>query len=304
MSSLPPEVEAELRRRAQAQSPSPPPGPQFELPSAPTVPTGGAGPGAPPHAEEHKPHPWRWLGSIGAALAVLFGKVKYLAFLGKFLIPLVKTGGTMLISVWVYAQRGGWWWAVGFVLSIFVHEMGHVFAAWRLGVPVSAPIFIPGFGALILHQRVNSVWKDAVIGIGGPVAGALAAVACLLAYMVTGSELMMSLAFTGALINLFNLLPIFPLDGGWITGAVSPRIWIIGAIVMLAGLLTGYIRNPFIIILLLLSLPRLWKGIRHGDITPEGQEPVTPKQRVIMGLSYVGLAGFLAWFMSFTHIEP
>jgi Zn-dependent protease len=290
---LPPEVEAELRRRAQGNGVTPPP----ETDAAP--PTSGLG-------------AWlvRW-GPVGVMLFFLFKKLGTLAVFGKYLLPALKflklgkiltTSGTMLLSVVVYAQRLGWPFAVGFVLSIFVHEMGHVYVAWRMGVPVSAPIFIPGFGALILQKRAaRSVWDEALIGIGGPVGGTLAALLCLAAYGVTGSPLMLALAYAGAMINLFNLIPIMPLDGGWITGAVSPRLWLIGLLGMVALFLAGWIRNPLILLLLLLSLPRLWHGLRHGKIASEDGTEVTPHQRLTMGCAYIALCGLLLWLMGRTH---
>jgi Zn-dependent protease len=228
--------------------------------------------------------------------------LKYLPLLLKFGLVALKTGGTMLLSIWFYAFRFGWWFALGFVLCILVHELGHVFAAWRLGVPVSAPIFIPGMGALILQKRAaRSAWDEALIGIGGPVAGALAGLACLVLYQVTGNPMMLGLAYFDFLINLFNLAPVFPLDGGWITGAVSPRIWLLGMVGMTAAFLTGQVRNPMILFLLFLSLPRLWRGLTTGEMMQPGAEPTTPQQRVTMGLAYVGLAGLLFWLTGYTH---
>jgi Zn-dependent protease len=181
--------------------------------------------------------------------------------------------------------------------------MGHVFVAWRMGVPVSAPIFIPGFGALILQKRrARSAWDEALIGIGGPVAGTLAGLVCLLCYYRTGSRLMLGLAYTGFFINLFNLAPIFPLDGGWITGAISPRIWLFGLLAMIVAVATGFIRNPFIFLLLIISFPRLWQGLRTGNVTPKGGVPTTAQQRLTMGLSYVGLCGLLLWLMAQTRV--
>jgi Zn-dependent protease len=236
-------------------------------------------------------------------LAIAAGKLKFLLPLAKFGLPALKTGGSMLVSLVVYAQVYGWWFALGFVLSIFIHEMGHVFAAWRLGIPVSAPLFIPGFGALILQkQRAKSPWEEALIGIGGPVAGTLAALFCLLVYGLTGSPLMLALAFMGFFLNLFNLLPIFPLDGGWITGAISPRLWLVGILALVAGYAVGLLHNPLILVLLLFSLPRLWIGLKTGDVTPEGGVPVTPRQRWTMGVSYLALCGLLLWLMAHTHV--
>jgi Zn-dependent protease len=286
---LPPEVEAELRRRVRAEA---------------------VGETAAPPAEEAPPPTPGWqdrlklLGPAGALLILLLGKAKYLALGMKFIVPALKTGGTMLLSMAVYAQMWGWWYAAGFVLSILAHEMGHVYVAWRMGVPVTAPLFIPGFGALILQKRAaKSAWDEALIGIGGPVAGTLAALACLTAYQITGSPLMLALAYTGFFLNLFNLAPIFPLDGGWITGAVSPRLWLVGIVGMVALFVTGVLRNPLILLLVFLSLPRLLHGMKTGDVTPQGGVPVSPQQRILMGISYVGLCGLLAWLMAHTYVE-
>src|SRR5207253_8577684 len=119
------------------------------------------------------------LGPIGAFLALVAGKLKWLLALGKFMLPALKTGITMLVSIGYYSLLFGWPFAAGFVLCILVHELGHVFVAWRMGVPVSAPLFIPGMGALILQKRwARSAWDEALIGIGGPVAGTAAGLAC------------------------------------------------------------------------------------------------------------------------------
>jgi Zn-dependent protease len=291
---LPPEVEEELRRRAQATT----------------------------NATVQEPR-WRlWakrLGPLGAVLIFLLIKLKGFTVIGKFLLPVLQwlkvakltavlgkvltTGGTMLLSVVVYAQRFGWSFAAGFVLSIFVHELGHVYAAWRKGVPVSAPIFIPGLGALILQKRkAKSVWDDAVIGIGGPVAGTVAGIACYMLHTLTGSELMLALAYTTFLLNLFNLIPVFPLDGGWIAAAVSPRLWLVGIIGLGFLFFIGWVRNPFIFLLILLAVPHLWKGITRGDVSSEETASVNSAQRVKMGLAYVGLCAFLAWMMMVSHL--
>lgn len=301
--TLPPEVEAELRRRLQASSAPPAPAPplaEFSLPGA--YPDGGSGvaavPPKPGFLEKLKA-----FGPVGVFLVFLLTKLKFLAFAAKFVLPLLKTGGTMIVSVWFYALLFGWRFGVGFVLSILIHEMGHVYAAWRLGIPVSAPIFIPGMGALILQKEAaKSTWQEALIGIGGPVGGTLAAVFCYGLYVLTGNPLFGALAYTGALINLFNMIPIMPLDGGWITGAISPRIWLVGTIAMVGLFATGVVRNPLIIFLVLLSLPRLWQGLKHGDVTPPGGVPVTSHQRLTMGVSYVSLAAFLLWLMSVSQV--
>jgi Zn-dependent protease len=305
---LPPEVEAELRRRVQAASAVPaapaavpPPLADFNLSAAGEPPRRLSGPPVPP-----KPgflDRLKAFGPAGIFLVFILGKLKFLGFAWKFLLPALKTGSTMLVSIWFYQLFFGWKFAAGFVLCILVHELGHVFAAWRLGIRVSAPVFIPGMGALILQKQVpKSAWDQAIIGIGGPVGGTLAALACWGLYYLTGNPLLLALTYTAAFLNLFNLIPLVPLDGGWITGAVSPRIWLFGAVGMGALFLSGWVRNPFILLLLLLSLPRLWHGLRHGDATPEGGIPVTSHQRITMGTCYVSLCAFLVWLMAHTHL--
>src|SRR5262245_57794092 len=141
--------------------------------------------------------------------------------------------------------------------------MGDVFVAWRMGIPVTAPIFIPGVGALILQkQRAKSAWDEALIRIGGPLAGTAAGLFYLFLAYGARSPLLLALAYTTFAINLFNLAPIFPLDGGWITGAVSPRLWLVGLVGLVIMFAVGTLRNPLILLLLLFSLPRLLHGLK------------------------------------------
>jgi len=235
----------------------------------------------------------------------------FLAVAGKWLLPGFKllkaskfllTSGTMLLSVWYYAQMYGWTYAAGFVFAILIHELGHVYFAWREGIPVSAPVFIPGFGALILlKDNLKSAYSDAVIGIGGPLFGALCAVAYWGLYFVTGNPLFIALAYTAFLLNLFNMAPIYPLDGGRIVSCVSPYLLIIGYVMLIAATVTGFIRNPLVYILVIMSVPHVWTRLRNRD---EDVHPVptTKNQRLGMGLAYVSLAALLAWGMGHTHL--
>src|SRR6185436_6570144 len=134
--------------------------------------------------------------------------------LGKVLL----TGGTMLISVFAYALIYGWWYAVGFVLLIFVHEMGHYLAARQRGLDVGAPTFIPFVGAWIeMKQRPHNVETEAYVGLAGPLVGTLGALVCYFAGRHLNNQLLLALAYSGFILNLFNLIPVSPLDGGRIT---------------------------------------------------------------------------------------
>ncbi len=258
--------------------------------------------------------PWqRFLAVVAAAgIAVAkFGKGLLLSL--KLLLPGLKvaklglifgklftTGGTMLLSIWFYATMWGWKFAVGFVLSIFVHELGHVYAAYQRGIPVSAPVFIPGMGAMILHRSSSrTIWDDALIALGGPLWGGAAGVVLLIGADQLHSPMLQALAYTTFLINLFNLIPIMPLDGGWIVRAVSPKLWLLGAVGIGAMVVTGHLHNPLVFILLILSVPQMWRVLRHG--APDDAS-VTPERRMNMGFAYVVLCGTLAWLMGESHL--
>lgn len=178
-----------------------------EAPAAPTpAPSGGTA---------------RWTGLAAAALALLWkGKTLLLLVFGKlkFLLLGLSKASTVLsmfASFGVYAALWGWKYAAGFVLCIYVHEIGHVVALRRFGIPASAPMFIPGFGALVrMNAYPATAREDAAVGIAGPIWGAGAALAVLLAAWALSSPLLFAIASTAAHINLFNLLPIGSLDGG------------------------------------------------------------------------------------------
>src|SRR6202795_8629 len=117
---------------------------------------------------------------VGVVIAKFFAKLKFFILPAlKFLPILLKSGGTMLISIWAYALFFGWPFAVGFVLLMFVHECGHLIVAKGFGLKVSAPVFIPFMGAFILLKDApRNAWMEACVGIGGPILGSLGALAC------------------------------------------------------------------------------------------------------------------------------
>lgn len=177
------------------------------------------GPLAPP------PEPKNWkkrVGPLGAlgAMAAKFWSVLLLALTKlKFLLfglTKLKTLLTMFASMGLYWTLYGWKFGVGFVLGIYVHEMGHIWALRRFGLRASAPMFIPGFGAFVsLYDSPSSVGEDARIGLAGPIWGAGAALAFLLPGVADGSGgIWLALAHATAYINLFNLIPVWQLDGG------------------------------------------------------------------------------------------
>jgi Zn-dependent protease len=252
----------------------------------------------------------RTLKRIGAAVLVALvlvvkfaGKLKFAILpLLKFLPTLLKTGGTMLLSIWAYAVFWGWKFAVGFVLLIFVHESGHLIAARRLGLKnVGAPVFIPFMGAFIaLRDAPRNAWIESVVGIGGPVAGAVGSAICHWIFIQFDAPLFGALAYTGYFLNLFNLIPIGQMDGGHVATALSPWLWILGYLAM-GWMIWQHPYNIIIWLMVLLGLPRLILLFRARSNEEKRYFEVTPGQRWTMGLGYFGLIGLLVLGMNIAH---
>lgn len=172
-------------------------------------PLDGAAPGGTkPHPSQGAAKAW----ALGvAALVFILTKAKLLVLGLTKMITLLS----MLAFLGVYWSLFGWKFAAGIVVSIYIHEMGHVAALRRSGIPASAPLFIPGLGAFVrLHMSPPDARTDARIGLAGPVWGLGAAVAAYLAYLATGAPIWAAITHVGAFLNLFNLIPIWQLDGG------------------------------------------------------------------------------------------
>ena len=225
--------------------------------------------------------------------------LKFGGLLLKFKV--VTTGASMLVSIAAYTWIWGLPFAIGFVLLIFVHELGHVFELRRQGVRASAPLFIPFLGAMIgMKELPDDAWKEARVALAGPVLGSVGAAACWIAGEATGSELLVALAFTGFFLNLFNLIPIVPLDGGRAAGALHPALWFVG-LLMMVGLVV--VRpNPLLVVIVVLGGLDLWSRWRQrGDMGDYYR--LTVAQRVGVAVVYLGLVAALGVAMSVTHVE-
>ena len=249
----------------------------------------------------------KYLGPVGGLLVLLFnflGKLKFIVLpVIKFLPIILKTGGTMIISVWAYAMIWGWWFAAGFVALIFVHECGHLVFARRLGLKVGAPVFIPFMGAFIaLKDAPRNAWIEAWVGIGGPLFGALGAAVCSGIYIATGNPFFSALAHTGYFLNLFNLAPVGFLDGGRIATAISPWLWVIGLAVLVAQLFVHM--NFLLIMILVMSAPRVFSLFRRKSDEEKRYFEVTPKQRFTMAILYFGLVALLVAGMHYSYVIP
>jgi Zn-dependent protease len=245
----------------------------------------------------------KFLAPLGVVGALLLKFKALLLPVLKFFPVLLKTGGTMFVTIWVYAMAWGWWFAAGFVLLIFVHECGHLLAAKRFGLKVGAPVFIPFMGALIaLKEAPRNAWIEANVGIGGPLLGTFGAVCCYGLYMVTGNPLFQGLAYTGFFLNLFNLAPIGILDGGRIVTALSPWLWLVGLVIVGMLMVTHF--NFILLLILIISLPRLFSLFRKRTAEEARYFEVTPGQRWTMAGLYFGLVAFLVLAMHLTHVRP
>lgn len=209
------------------------------------------------------------LAGIGALLLAILSKAKGLLVGLKFLSlgKVLTTGGTMLLSIGVYAMAFGLPFAAGFVLLIFIHEMGHAVWIRRHGLRAGAPVFIPFVGAMIaLKDQPRNARVEAEIAIAGPIAGGLGALACWGLGLATGRPIFAALAYTGFFLNLFNCLPVSPLDGGRVAAAISRWLWIAGLAVALP--LVVWSHHPILIVIVILGGVRAFKSFRSPE---EGQ---------------------------------
>src|SRR3712207_369706 len=186
-----------------------------------------------------------WAPIIG--LGLLIWKFKFV-LVAIFKFKIFTVAGSMLVSLGAYALIGGWKWAAGLIVLLFVHEMGHALEAKRQGLKVSAPLFIPFLGAVIaLKQMPPNAWREAQLALAGPIIGSLGAVGFWVAAEAFDSARLQEIAWTGFFLNLFNLLPIVPLDGGRAVAALHPAFWAVG----LAGLvgLVFIAPNPILLLI-------------------------------------------------------
>lgn len=236
-------------------------------------------------------------------VVVLVAGGKYLAPLLKFGLPLLKTGGTMFLSIWIYARFYGWQFAVGFVLLLLVHECGHLVGARLMGLKVGAPVFIPFMGAVIaLKEAPRNAWIEAVVGIGGPLLGSAGALAVWSMGFVTGHPFWFALGYTGMFLNLFNLIPIVPLDGGRIVTAISPWLWLVGVVIAVPFLLWYWTFVSLMILLIVgSSIPRVLRLFRNRSEEEARFFECTRGQRLTISALYFGLLAGLGAVMTLSH---
>ena len=291
---------------------APPPPPPAMVPTGTGYswrPDGGSSPPIAPASIHHAParNQQRRGGLAGGILAALAGLFKY----GFLLLKFGKLSGTFIsfgLSLLIYIGLFGWQFGLGALLLIAVHESGHMLFARAQRLPVSAPFFLFGFGAVVTTKGFRDARQEAIVAIGGPVVGTAAALLCyLFALSLPEGQtryLFLALAYWGCLVNLFNLIPMSPLDGGRVASAVSrwANVAGIGVILLLiAGYTaTGAPLNPFLVIILLFgifSTVGRFRRARAGQDPP----PLAPHVRLAIGLAYVAMLVISAVGMSAAH---
>jgi len=234
----------------------------------------------------------RVFGPVIAAVVVGFQwvlKLKFLIFaVAKF--GFVTTALTMVVSVGAYALLWGWEFAALFVLLLFVHELGDALWMRKECIAAGAPVFIPFLGALIsMRGRPRDAYVEAKIGLAGPVLGTLGAAVVLGIGEWQNSDMLLAAGSTGFLLNLFNLLPIVPLDGGRAMAAIHPTVWIAGIAGLAALLLIA--PNAILVLILVLGGREAWLRWRtRKDDANESYYAVPAAQRILIGVVYIGLA--------------
>jgi len=270
-----------------------------EEPSSATV-----TPPAPPGTGERRSLLRRILTPL-IALGALLAKFGKAALLIAPKAKLLTTSATMLVSVAAYSLIWGWTFALGFVVLLFVHEMGHVIQLRREGIEASAPMFIPFFGAAVMAKSLgDNATAEARVGLAGPVLGTLGALACIPIAIATGDDFWRALAFTGLFLNLFNLLPVVPLDGGRAMAALSPWMWFVGLAAMVV--LAFVFPNPIILLILLLAAfetYRRWKARKSRDPATEAYYRVKRSHRAIVAVVYLTLIAVCVIGMDLTHLQ-
>lgn len=247
-------------------------------------------------AQARKPMGRGVVGAGAAAAAGLAkGKTGLLLLKGLPFGKLLLTSGSMIVSMLAYAARGGWAFGVGFVLLLLIHELGHGFAMRRASIAAGWPIFIPFLGALIsMKGRPEHPCIEADVAYAGPVAGTAASLLCAAAGLAFHSSFLMSLAYVGFFLNLFNLVPFGFLDGGRVARVVSRRSWIVGALVLLLFFFKS--PSPQLMLIAVLGGMHALRAAKDPDL-----ERVTEEQRRTWAVRYFGLCAFLGACVYFSH---
>lgn len=240
------------------------------------------------------------LGAKFKSILLAVAGLKWLIFAPKILLSF----GSIIASVWLYALFWGWKFGIVFVALLAVHELGHYLTFRNFGIPASLPLFIPGLGAFVSSPMSKDPARNAIAAIMGPVFGVLASAVCWGYGLATGEPFWIAAAYVGFFLNLFNLIPAYPLDGGRVAGAIDARLWLIGVAIIVAWVVVARQFSAFFVIILLFvvvsSIPRAIAAFR-GQVDPTMQLVAGP-QRAILAIAYFALLALAGAGAAGTHI--
>lgn len=229
------------------------------------------------------------------------------AFLAKFgaLLLKIKYLGAVLsigVSLVAYSLWFGWSFAAGFIALMFVHEMGHVLELRRQGVKASLPMFVPFLGAFVnMKEAPRSAFHEALSGLAGPYLGTGAALVVTVWGHATGSQFLLQLGAMGLFLNLFNLLPMLPLDGGRAAAALHPVLWLVGLVGLLAMVMFAF--SPVLLLVLVLGTVELWqRWSNRASRQARFYYSLTAGQRALVASLYVLVVAVAAVGFDFTYV--
>ncbi|MFZ0033056.1 MAG: site-2 protease family protein [Candidatus Cybelea sp.] len=251
---------------------------------------------------EPKPEPpktARRRSSIGALLAAAAAFALKFKFLLLFGAKLFAVSWTFLLSLWIYVVIFGWKLAVVLMLLLLAHELGHYFAFRAYGLPARLPTFVPLLGAFTAGAIPADLEQDAYIALAGPLVGLGLAAACYAIGDVKQDRFWFALADLSAFLNLFNMIPVPPFDGGRIIGALWPPLWFGGFLIFMAFAIFMHVPVLFVVIIGVLGVPAMaaaWKG----KVDPRAAD-MTLAARVRISLWYLATVLGLFFVMVQSH---
>jgi Zn-dependent protease len=272
------------------------PPPSSDEPSPKPVSTGQPAFAQQQQQPQQKRHPLSWLGTAGAAIAAFLLKFKLLLLFG---LKLSMPAWTFLLSLWVYVVFFGWRFAIVIMLLLLAHELGHYFAFRAYGLPVKLPSFVPLLGAFTQGQVPLDMEQDAYIALAGPMTGLALAAVCYGVGMATQDRFWFAVADVSAFLNLFNMLPVPPFDGGRVIGALNPILWIAGFALFIGVAIYMHIPLLFILIVGALGIPSMYSAWR-GHVDPRAAS-MTNGARFRVGIWYLATLLGLFLMMSSAH---
>jgi Zn-dependent protease len=237
------------------------------------------------------------IGALLAAAAAFLLKFKFLVLIGG---KLIGVSWTFLLSLWIYIVIFGWKLAVVVMLLLLAHELGHYFAFRAYGLPARLPAFVPLLGAFTAGAAPQDLEQDAYIALAGPLVGLGLAAACYAIGDATQERFWFACADLSAFLNLFNMIPMPPFDGGRIIGALWPPLWIVGFALFVAFAVVLHIPILFVAIIGILGLPAMIAAWR-GHVDPRAAQ-MTFNARVRVSLWYLATLLGLFFVMAQSHL--